>query len=48
MTPVQEVDQWAVTVPIENGAHFFRLREPFVAGAKPCRGASSSGFRLKD
>jgi hypothetical protein len=28
MTTVQEVDQRAVTVPIENGAHFFRLRKP--------------------
>jgi hypothetical protein len=28
MTRVKEVDQWVVTVPIENGAHFFRLRNP--------------------
>ena len=28
VTPVREVDQWVVTVRIENGAHFFRLRKP--------------------
>jgi hypothetical protein len=28
VTPMREVDRWVVTVPIESGAHFFRLRKP--------------------